>query len=74
MQFSQTNNNAGDVLNTIAPTEDEKALLSYLGAANDMFCKLPIQHAEDQDDFRQLIHRLQDMVAARLALRMLNRT
>jgi hypothetical protein len=55
-------------------TNAEVSLLEHLGKVNDMFCSLPVQHIEDQDDFRRLVHRLQDMVAARVAFRQLGRT
>jgi hypothetical protein len=54
-------------------TKDEEYLVKYLGSAYDLFIKLPVQHSEDQDDFRWMIHRLQDMVAARSGLRELNK-
>lgn len=55
------------------PTGPEVMLLSLLGSVNDAFIALPIQHPEDQDDFRRMIHRLQDMVAARSGLRAVGR-
>jgi hypothetical protein len=54
-------------------TNEEEYLITQLGLLHGLFVQLPNQHADDQDDFRYMIHRLQDMVAARSSFRELNR-
>jgi hypothetical protein len=52
-------------------TEAEVALLHHLGAAWNMFHDLPVQHVSDRDEFCQMTHLLQNMVAARATYRAL---
>ena len=54
-------------------TEQEKGILKALADVWNLFMDLPEEHPDDRNDFRYHIHRLQDMVAARPALRSYNR-
>lgn len=54
------------------PTEDERRLVDQLGDCWDAFLQLPVVHADARAEFRILIHRAQDMVLARTALRILD--
>ena len=50
-------------------TPAEHQILEDLTAALDGFAKLPIQHPSDLQDFITEIHRLQDLLAVRVARR-----
>ncbi len=55
-------------------TEQERLVINLLGDVWGAYIHLPQTlaaggHGEDQEDFRYQIHRLQDMVAARLGYR-----
>ena len=50
-------------------TDDENTVLTKLGEAWNAFLALPEQHADDVTEFRHALHRLQEKVLARPALR-----
>lgn len=47
----------------------EITLLNKLGDCYNLFCKLPVQHDSDIDEFILHIHSLQYIIAKRLAIR-----
>lgn len=51
-------------------TDAERALLNLLGEAWNQFCLLPAGHPSDASEFKAAIHAAQNIVAARLAMRM----
>lgn len=51
---------------------DEKAAFAALIAAWNAFVQLPVEHPDDDRDFRQGIHRLQAMILMRPARRSLD--
>lgn len=53
-------------------TKAEKELILKLGACWNDFLQLPVEHNQDIPEFCASIHRLQEKVAARPALRILN--
>lgn len=50
-------------------TEDEKAVLAALAGAWNLFLRLPVEHPDDNAEFRAAVHRVQEKVAARPAFR-----
>lgn len=50
-------------------TEDEKNVVSLLAQAWNAFLKLPVDHPDDLHEFRHVIHRAQEKIAARPAFR-----
>lgn len=50
-------------------TPKESAVLKALGEAWGAFLKLPVQHPDEVREFHASIHRLQDIVACRIARR-----
>jgi len=50
-------------------TDDENKVLAILADAWNAFLALPAQHSDDLVEFRQTLHRLQEKVLARPALR-----
>jgi hypothetical protein len=53
-------------------TDEERALVMSLAKAWDDFLALPVEHDDDQREFRHGIHMLQRMVLARPARREIN--
>lgn len=53
-------------------TEQEKLVVEALAIAWDAFLKLPMEHADDQGEFRRLIHGAQEKVLARSGRREIN--
>jgi hypothetical protein len=53
-------------------TVDEKAAVMALAEAWNLFLKLPKEHADDQDEFRHLIHAAQEKVLSRSGRREIN--
>lgn len=49
------------------PMSAEIKVMDYISEAWVLFCKLPTQHPDDQTDFRNAIHRLQELIAVRIA-------
>jgi hypothetical protein len=49
-------------------TEQEKKVMNQIVELWNSFLQLPQIHEDDQKDFCYMIHRLQDMIAARQAL------
>lgn len=60
---------AGDPFNV---TAQESATVMALAEAWNAFLRLPIEHQDDQTEFRQLIHAAQDKVLARAGRRQMN--
>lgn len=56
---------------TASPTPSEQAVLCALASAWNAFLDLPVEHPDDQTDFRQVIHRAQLMIMARPTRRLL---
>lgn len=54
---------------TNTPTAAELAVLEHLVAAWSSFAALPIEHADDVHEFRQVIHAAQMQILARPARR-----
>lgn len=52
---------------------DEEVVVSALAAVWNAFLLLPVEHADDQDEFRRLIHAAQEKVLCRPARRTINR-
>jgi hypothetical protein len=52
-------------------TKEENAVVQALATAWNAFLELPMQHADDVHEFRAGIHRLQEKVLARPAVRQL---
>ena len=50
-------------------TQDERHAISALVYAWNLFAALPVEHADDVDEFRHGIHALQDKILARPARR-----
>ena len=50
-------------------TDDEQHCLSLLNEAYGQFLQLPKQHSSDLEEFVLSLHRLQDLVAVRIARR-----
>jgi hypothetical protein len=50
-------------------TEDEANCIYHINHAWSIFCKLPKQHPEDQEEFFRNIHQLQQLMAIRTARR-----
>lgn len=46
-------------------TDQERQVIDLLRQAYNAHVQLPVIHPDDQEDFCQMINRLQDMVAAR---------
>lgn len=46
-------------------TADEKLAIEKSAELWNIVVRLPIEHAEDQDEFRHMIHNLQDKILAR---------
>lgn len=53
-------------------TSDEKKVLDALVSAWNLFMGLPVEHADDNNDFRHHLHILQRQVMSRPARRQLN--
>ena len=53
-------------------TESERYVVAQLAGAWNAFLALPIQHQDDVDEFRRLIHAAQEKVLARPAIREMN--
>ena len=53
-------------------TEDEKAVVLHLAAAWNAFLRLPIEHPDDQTEFRQVIHTAQNQILGRCGRREMN--
>jgi len=53
-------------------TEQERMIVMKLATVWDDVLELPVQHRDDIDETRRLIHALQDKIAARPAWRDLN--
>ena len=51
-------------------TEDERKCLDLLGQAWGVFAELPVLHHADRVEFSQAIHAAQNIVYARLGLRL----
>mgnify|MGYP003386792226 CR=1 len=65
---------AGQAFHGIVPprpnlTDAEKAVINHLAGAWNTWMLLDNNHPDDNFDFRQAIHRLQDLVASRVARR-----
>jgi hypothetical protein len=56
-----------------ALTEQERKVLDGLAAAWNAFVELPIEHPDDQTEFRHGIHSLQMMILSRPTRRHLQR-
>ncbi|WP_165326983.1 hypothetical protein [Stakelama tenebrarum] len=54
-------------------TEQERAVVEKLADAWNAFLVLPIEHGDDQLEFRQAIHAAQDKVLSRPGRREFNR-
>ena len=54
-------------------TAAEKAVVHALGEAWNLYLTLPKEHADDDREFRQGIHQLQDKILARPARRKINK-
>ena len=54
---------------TTSLTNEEKAVLAALVVAWETFLKIPVEHADDKNDFRFHLHALQNLIAARPAFR-----
>lgn len=54
-------------------TEEERRVMAALVEAWNAFLALPVQHADDVDEFRHGIHRLQEKVFSRPAIKMENK-
>lgn len=50
-------------------TSDELHVMNLLGEALNCYARLPKQHPSELDDFTDAIHRLQDLIAIRVARR-----
>lgn len=50
-------------------TEEEKITLSLLADANIAFCQLEEYHSSDAREFTEAIHKAQNIIMARLAVR-----
>lgn len=50
-------------------TPDELAALEATGALCAAYWKLPIQHPDEPQDFADAIHKIQDLIAIRVARR-----
>jgi len=50
-------------------TTKEQQVMDHLVEAVNQYAKLPIEHPHELDEFLQSIHRLQDMMAIRVARR-----
>lgn len=53
-------------------TDEERAVALKLAEAWDLFCALPTEHADDQDEFRRAIHAAQAKVLMRPGRRQIN--
>lgn len=53
-------------------TDEERAVANALATAWNLFLKLPIEHGDDQTEFRHSIHHAQDIVLARPGRREIN--
>ncbi|MDE3791701.1 hypothetical protein I7G86_13765 [Sinorhizobium meliloti] len=53
-------------------TQAEKTIVSALGVIWNAFLELPVEHADDVDEFRRLIHAAQEKVLARSGRREFN--
>lgn len=53
-------------------TPDEREVFDRLVAAWNAFTRLPVEHADDNDEFRHGIHVLQRQIMARPTRRVLN--
>lgn len=53
-------------------TDDERALVATLAEAWNAFLALPVEHGDDVDEFRRLIHGAQEKILCRPARRALN--
>lgn len=53
-------------------TEQEKAVVLALAEAWDMFLMLPVEHADDTEEFRRAIHAAQAKVLMRSGRRQIN--
>lgn len=51
-------------------TYEERDLLSRLGKAHNLFCKLPAQHPSDIEEWVASLHDLQKLIMVRVARRM----
>lgn len=49
------------------PIAPERELLAKLGEAHQLFLDMPRQHPDELGDFADALHRLQDLVALRVA-------
>lgn len=60
----------GKVLHPTGLTDKEQEVMDSLVAAINRYAGLEIEHPHEFDDFLQSIHRLQDLLAIRVARRM----
>lgn len=55
--------------NPASATEEERQVLDMLAAATNVYFKLPEEHPVERDEWILAVHRLQDLIAVRVARR-----
>ena len=70
MTFEEIKMTFEEINETSGLTPREEKCLHHLSASYGVFLDLPIQHPDDMRDFVDAVHRIQDLIAMRIARRL----